>query len=71
MREEPVFMVPLGARVTCIPVFAAVLWARNAAHHVDVMLPATRRYSSIRSEGGGTPLIEDITALLDAVVKRT
>lgn len=56
----PVFYVPLGPRITCVSVFLAALWSREKGVNANVLVPVMRSYTSIRSEGHKTPLIEQI-----------
>ena len=63
VHDSPVFCVPLGCRLTCVPLFLAVWRARKEDKDVNVLIPKTRRYNSLRSEGGDTPLIEELGAI--------
>ncbi|HEV2989882.1 MAG TPA: hypothetical protein VG759_15670 [Candidatus Angelobacter sp.] len=63
IRDMPVFCIPLGSRLTCVPLFLAVWRARMEGKEVNVLIPKTRRYNSLRSEGGGTPLIEQLQGI--------
>ena len=68
IRHGSVFCVPLGCRLTCVPLFLAVWRARivqKADDTVNILVPKTRRYSSLRSEGGDTPLIEELRGIGD------
>lgn len=62
-KDRPVFCVPLGCRLTCVPVFLAVWCARMLRDDVNLLFPKTRRYNSIRSGGGDAPLIERLPAV--------
>lgn len=57
---SPVFIIPLGCRIICISVFLATVWARKEGRKVNILLPQTRRYESIRSEGYVEPLIGEM-----------
>jgi|GEM_PF-6454438 len=54
----PVYFVPLGSRINCIPVFLATLLIRMQNRDANILYPKTLRHSSIRSTGFTTPLIE-------------
>jgi hypothetical protein len=62
-KDRPVFCVPLGCRLTCVPVFLAAWCARRSREDVNLLFPKTRRYNSIRSGGGDVPLIEQLPTL--------
>ncbi|HEY2289875.1 MAG TPA: hypothetical protein VGM86_04150 [Thermoanaerobaculia bacterium] len=60
-NNAPVFVAPLGPRICCVAAFMAVRDARNKENFgVNLIVPGTRRYSSIRSDGIGDTLIEQI-----------
>ncbi len=60
LDQFPVWFVPLGCRITCVPVLLSVLWAKQQSINVNILLPETRVYNSIRSEGARPPLVEQI-----------
>jgi len=64
--NNPVFCVPLGCRLACVPLFLAVWRARMEQQdksNINVLIPKTRRYSSLRSEGGDIPFIEELRGI--------
>ena len=60
LRSERMFFVPLGPRSACVSIHLAVAWARKQGFQANVLLPLTRKYTSLRSEGYEVPLIERI-----------
>jgi hypothetical protein len=60
MGGRSTFIVPLGPRISCVAAFIAALRARREKREVNILLPHTRRYSAIRSEGSDVPLIEKL-----------
>ncbi|QDV91813.1 hypothetical protein RAS2_29190 [Phycisphaerae bacterium RAS2] len=62
--SELIVLVPLGPRITCVSIFLACLWARQCDRHVEVLVPRTGKYTSLRSSGSCEPMIEEITPIL-------
>lgn len=65
--SEPTLVVPLGPRITCVSIFLATLWARARDNRVDILLPRTSKYTSLRSTGYVEPMIEEISAVLGSM----
>jgi len=53
-------IVPLGPRVTVTSAALCACWARRRGLKMNVLLPATRRYSALRSSGCDSPLVEEL-----------
>jgi hypothetical protein len=67
LSSKRIYIVPLGPRIICVSVLMASLWARNHGVRTNVIVPGTRKFTSIRSRGLSRPLIEDISSLLHSL----
>jgi hypothetical protein len=67
---SPLLILPLGCRIICISLFLAVFAARKKKKIIDVILPETVFYDSIRSEGFVNPIIEEIPAYLGRWIEK-
>jgi hypothetical protein len=68
VNNMPIFFVPLGPRISCVPVFLATLWAKRKNIEANILIPRTGRYTSTRSENYQPPMIEEIrSAVLDVI----
>lgn len=60
LADGPVYIAPLGPRISCVPVILALNAVELRDRKVFVLLPRTARYRSVRSVGVSTPLVEEL-----------
>ena len=58
--DAPVYIAPLGPRISCVPVILALRSPKLVGRKVSVLLPRTARYRSVRSVGVTAPLVEEL-----------
>ncbi|MCE5310814.1 MAG: hypothetical protein LLG20_24500 [Acidobacteriales bacterium] len=58
--DAPVYIAPLGPRISCVSVILALRSPKLAGRKVSVLLPRTARYRSVRSVGVTGSLVEEL-----------
>lgn len=49
--NRPIFIIPLAPRIICLPIYLALIKAKQKEKKINILLPRTRKYHSLRSIG--------------------